>query len=65
VTSIAPTAGPPYRSIEPPGPIVGTAIHAGHELRPEVAGCIALSDSQRLREEDPYTDRPDRPVLHR
>lgn len=36
-------------------PIVATAIHDGHELRPEVAAAMALSDSDRLREEDPFT----------
>jgi N-formylglutamate amidohydrolase len=38
-------------------PLVTTAIHAGHDLRPEVAARIALDPQQRLREEDPYTDR--------
>lgn len=38
-------------------PIVATAIHAGHRVRPEVADLIALDAAQRLREEDPYTDR--------
>jgi N-formylglutamate deformylase len=38
-------------------PVVATAIHAGHDLRPAVASCIALDDSTRLREEDPFTDR--------
>lgn len=38
-----------------PGPVLATAIHHGHELRPEVAEALALSDSDRLREEDPYT----------
>jgi hypothetical protein len=38
-----------------PGPIVATAIHDGHDLRPEVAEAIALPDSERLREEDPFT----------
>lgn len=38
-------------------PLVTTAIHAGHELRPEVADRIALDDGTRLREEDPHTDR--------
>ena len=38
------------------GPLVATAIHAGHELRDEVAGLSALSVGDRLREEDPYTD---------
>ena len=37
------------------GPVVATAIHDGHELRPEIAAEIALSDADRLREEDPFT----------
>jgi hypothetical protein len=36
---------------------VATAIHAGHELRDEVGRRILLTDAERLREEDPYTDR--------
>ena len=36
-------------------PVVATAIHDGHELRSEVASLVALSDSERLREEDPFT----------
>ena len=35
---------------------MATAIHAGHDLRPELAGCTALGDDDRRREEDPYTD---------
>jgi N-formylglutamate amidohydrolase len=38
-------------------PIVATAIHAGHDLRPAIAACTALDDATRLREEDPFTDR--------
>lgn len=38
-------------------PIAAAAIHDGHELRAEVAAVIALSDSERLREEDPFTGR--------
>ncbi len=38
-----------------PGPIIATAIHDGDDLRPEVSKIIKLSDSDRLREEDPYT----------
>lgn len=38
------------------GPLIASAIHAGHELRDEVAGLSALSDNDRLRQEDPYTD---------
>lgn len=38
-------------------PVVATAIHAGHDLRPEVAALMRLSDEDRLREEDPFTDQ--------
>ncbi len=38
-------------------PIVATAIHAGHDARPEVAALFAVSGADRLREEDPFTDR--------
>lgn len=38
-------------------PLVTTAIHAGHELRSEVADRISLDEATRLREEDPHTDR--------
>lgn len=38
-------------------PVLATAIHAGHDVRPEVAALLALDDATRLREEDPYTDR--------
>ena len=36
-------------------PIVAAAVHDGHELRAEVAKLMALGDSERKREEDPYT----------
>jgi hypothetical protein len=36
-------------------PIVCTAIHNGHRLRPELAAKCALDEAARLREEDPYT----------
>jgi N-formylglutamate amidohydrolase len=36
-------------------PLVATAIHDGHDLREEVAELIALDNSERLREEDPFT----------
>jgi N-formylglutamate deformylase len=41
--------------VEGPGPIVATAIHDGHGLRPGVADLMALPEANRLREEDPYT----------
>lgn len=37
-------------------PIVATAIHAGHELRPEVAARMKLPEQDQRREEDPFTD---------
>ncbi len=38
-------------------PIIATAIHAGHGLRSDAADLTALADDERLREEDPFTDR--------
>ena len=38
-------------------PLVAVAVHAGHELRPEIADVMALDDATRRREEDPGTDR--------
>lgn len=38
-----------------PGPVLATAIHDGHELRPAVAEAMRLTDADRLREEDPFT----------
>ncbi len=64
-TNVIPNAhafvGPPFSILQGTGPIVATAIHSGHTLRPEVAACMALSDADRRREEDPYTDRLTRP----
>jgi hypothetical protein len=37
------------------GPVLATAIHDGHELRPEIAAEMTLSEADRLREEDPFT----------
>lgn len=38
------------------GPTVGVAIHAGHEMRPELLEQIAIDETTRLREEDPFSD---------
>jgi N-formylglutamate amidohydrolase len=46
----------PFTLLAGDGRLVSTAIHAGHGLRPEVAARIGLDESERLREEDPYTD---------
>ncbi len=52
------------------GPLVAVALHAGHDLRPELAALSALSDLERLREEDPHTAEwtscaPTRVIVHR
>jgi len=52
------------------GPVIATAIHDGHGLRPEVAAAMKLADDDRLREEDPFTgqavvDVPTHIVAHR
>ncbi|MGA8047426.1 MAG: N-formylglutamate amidohydrolase [Dermatophilaceae bacterium] len=52
------------------GQLLATAIHAGHDLRPEVAEQMILDEATRLREEDPHTDRigalaPARVVVNR
>lgn len=46
-----------WQITEGDGPLVTTAIHAGHGLRPDVLEHMALDESTRLREEDPFTDR--------
>jgi hypothetical protein len=52
------------------GRVVATAIHDGHDLRPEVADAVVLGSAERLREEDPFTgqavlDVPAHVVVHR
>lgn len=52
------------------GPVVATSVHAGHELRPDIAAAMVLDETERFREEDPHTDRiasvvPDRVVTTR
>lgn len=38
------------------GPIMATAVHAGHEIRGELQPLLTLDEAARAREEDPYTD---------
>lgn len=52
------------------GPVLATAIHDGHTVRPALADRFALDDAGRLREEDPFTghviqDAPNRFIAHR
>ena len=37
-------------------PIVATALHCGHALRADLKENMALDESERLREEDPFTN---------
>ena len=37
------------------GPVVATAIHDGHAIRPSLRAAMALPDAERMREEDPLT----------
>lgn len=37
------------------GPVVATAIHDGHAIRPTLRAAMALPDPERMREEDPLT----------
>ena len=47
---------PPIWSIEEgAGSLVATAIHSGHKVREDIVRLMALDESGRLREEDPYT----------
>jgi hypothetical protein len=46
---------PPWQIVRGDGPIITTAIHAGHDVRPELADYLAISEEQRRREEDPLT----------
>lgn len=39
------------------GPVVATALHAGHRVRPAAFPRLALGEDVRLREEDPSTER--------
>jgi N-formylglutamate deformylase len=48
---------PAFSIREAPGRVVMTAIHAGHDLRPELGDLIRVDEATRLREEDPFTDR--------
>lgn len=36
-------------------PVVAAAIHDGHHVREEVSRILALTEAERLREEDPFT----------
>lgn len=45
----------PWSFIEGQGPLVATAIHNGHDVRPDLAARLAIDKADRRREEDPFT----------
>lgn len=46
---------PGWRIAVADGPVIATAIHDGHRIRPSLQPFLALAAGQRLREEDPLT----------
>ena len=48
--------GPPWHILQGDGPVVVTAIHAGHVVRSDLAPYLAIEPNDRRREEDPLTD---------
>lgn len=47
---------PPWDMLVQPGPVMVTAIHAGHTIRDSLRPWLAIASEERLREEDPLTD---------
>jgi N-formylglutamate amidohydrolase len=41
--------------VSAPDPVIATAVHDGHELRPALTEVSVLDEESRLREEDPHT----------
>lgn len=62
-TDAADANGTPWWTVQRgTGPVVATAIHDGHGLRPAIAARMALPEAERLREEDPFTGQAVRGV---
>lgn len=49
-------SGAPWNVLTSHGPVLATAIHAGHHIRSELQPWLAADEEVRLREEDPMTD---------
>ena len=47
---------PRFSLQESDGPLIAVALHAGHGVRENLLPQFAISDADRLREEDPGTD---------
>jgi N-formylglutamate amidohydrolase len=41
--------------VSAPDLVIATAVHHGHQLRPDLVELLALDEATRLREEDPHT----------
>ncbi|MDQ3019643.1 MAG: N-formylglutamate amidohydrolase [Bacteroidota bacterium] len=46
-----------FKIIKGDSPLIGAAIHCGHLVRNEIKDKFSISDDERLREEDPFTDK--------
>jgi len=44
-------------NVSEPEVLIATAVHNGHDLRPDLAGLTGIDEATRLREEDPHTGR--------
>ncbi|WP_338109277.1 N-formylglutamate amidohydrolase [Prosthecochloris ethylica] len=44
-----------FEMVDGRSPLIAVALHHGHELRPELHDFLAVSEADRLREEDPFT----------
>ena len=42
---------------DPTSPVLAVALHAGHDIRPDIESRMRLDDDARFREEDPFTDQ--------
>ncbi len=51
-----PTETRPWDIVAQAGPVMITAIHAGHTVRPSLRPWLEIGEDERLREEDPLTD---------
>jgi len=48
--------GPFWELRKGSGPLIGVALHAGHNLRSEIVPLLVIDEETRFREEDPYSD---------
>jgi N-formylglutamate amidohydrolase len=46
-----------FKIIKENSPIIASAIHSGHHVRKEISEKLIITEEERLREEDPFTDK--------